>query len=178
MDFFGIGPLELVLILIVLLIVVGPTRLPEIASSVGRGIRKFKMATAELSREVQNMADEEKAAGQQERATADTGNDVIGDLKEVAKEVGSLRRGIDTAFSPKGELMTELKEISRDLTEVGEVLTDAGKDISATVQGEGSPGSDIREVGKEVQDAAREVSQAVDLSPEEEVDRQAGEGKP
>ena len=178
MDFFGIGPLELILILIVLLIVVGPARLPEIASSIGRGIRKFKMATAELSREVQNMADEEKAAGQQESATAEAGNDVVGDLKEVVKEVGSLRRGIDAALSPKGALMTELKEISGDLTEVGEVLADAGKDMSASVQGEGSLGSDIREVGKEVRDVAHEVSAAVELSPEEEVDQQAEEGKP
>ncbi|MFC2000432.1 twin-arginine translocase TatA/TatE family subunit [Chloroflexota bacterium] len=178
MDFFGIGALELVLILIVLLIVVGPTRLPEIASSIGRGIRKFKMATAELSREVQNMADEEKAAGQQDNAPAEAGTDVIGDLKEVAKEVGSLRREIDAALSPKGELMTELKEISGDLTEVGEVLIDAGKDMSASLQDEGSPGSDIREVGKEVRDVAHEISEAVELSPEEEVDKQAGEGKP
>ena len=79
---FGGGPapeppwplwIGLVLILIVLLIVVGPARLPEIAASIGRGIRKLKMATAELSREVQNMADDEGAAAQKGGGGAEEG---------------------------------------------------------------------------------------------------------
>lgn len=36
------GPLELLVILVVALIVLGPSRLPEAARSVGRGMREFK----------------------------------------------------------------------------------------------------------------------------------------
>jgi sec-independent protein translocase protein TatA len=38
------GPLELLVILVVALIVLGPQRLPETARSVGRGMRELKEA--------------------------------------------------------------------------------------------------------------------------------------
>ncbi len=41
---FNIGPLELVVVLIIALIVLGPQRLPDAARSVGRGIREFRGA--------------------------------------------------------------------------------------------------------------------------------------
>lgn len=42
----NVGPLELVLLLIIALIVLGPARLPEVARSVGRGMREFRSALA------------------------------------------------------------------------------------------------------------------------------------
>ena len=36
------GPMELIVILVVALIVLGPKKLPEAARSVGRGMREFK----------------------------------------------------------------------------------------------------------------------------------------
>jgi sec-independent protein translocase protein TatA len=36
------GPLELIVILVVALIILGPKKLPEAARSVGRGMREFK----------------------------------------------------------------------------------------------------------------------------------------
>jgi sec-independent protein translocase protein TatA len=58
---FGpIGWPEMVLILIVVLIVFGPRRLPEIADALGKSVRKFKSATRDASQEVQRELNEAK----------------------------------------------------------------------------------------------------------------------
>lgn len=46
---FGIGIPELVLILIVGLIVFGPSKLPEVGRAVGKGLREFRKASSALS---------------------------------------------------------------------------------------------------------------------------------
>ena len=38
----GIGPMELVIVLVIALIVLGPKRLPDAGRSLGRGMREFK----------------------------------------------------------------------------------------------------------------------------------------
>ena len=38
----NIGPLEIIVVLIIVLIVFGPKRLPEMGRSLGKGIREFK----------------------------------------------------------------------------------------------------------------------------------------
>ncbi|MFH1148069.1 MAG: twin-arginine translocase TatA/TatE family subunit [Pseudomonadota bacterium] len=45
---FGIGASELILILIVALIVIGPHKLPDLAKSLARGLAEFKKATSDL----------------------------------------------------------------------------------------------------------------------------------
>jgi Tat protein translocase TatB subunit len=45
---FGIGMPELLLLLAIAIIVVGPKKLPELARALGRGIAEFKKATNEL----------------------------------------------------------------------------------------------------------------------------------
>lgn len=38
----NIGPMELVIVLVIALIVLGPKKLPEVGRSVGEGLREFK----------------------------------------------------------------------------------------------------------------------------------------
>ena len=45
---FGIGMPEMVLILAIALIVIGPKKLPDLAKSLGRAFAEFKRATSEL----------------------------------------------------------------------------------------------------------------------------------
>jgi len=51
---FGIGPTELVVILVVALLVLGPKRLPEIARALGKGLAEFRRATADVTSEIDN----------------------------------------------------------------------------------------------------------------------------
>ena len=59
---FGIGPGELILVLVVALIVFGPRRLPELGSSLGQAIREFRRASSELTREIREVTDETRPA--------------------------------------------------------------------------------------------------------------------
>ena len=45
---FGIGPPELLVILLIALVVVGPQRLPEVGKAVGKAMREFRKAQDEL----------------------------------------------------------------------------------------------------------------------------------
>lgn len=46
---FNIGAPELIIILIIALIVLGPGKLPDVASSLGRSLREFRKAATEVS---------------------------------------------------------------------------------------------------------------------------------
>jgi len=51
---FGIGMPELIIILVIIMIIFGAGKLPEIGSGIGRGIRNFKKATSEVEKEDTN----------------------------------------------------------------------------------------------------------------------------
>ena len=66
---FGIGMPELLIILVVALIVVGPRKLPDIAKGLGKGLSEFRKATDEIKsqinenetfKDVQNIRDDFK----------------------------------------------------------------------------------------------------------------------
>lgn len=52
--FGNIGPWELVLILLIALIVVGPGKLPDVARSLGKGLNEFKKVTTGVRKEFQD----------------------------------------------------------------------------------------------------------------------------
>ncbi len=73
---FNVGPLELVVVLIIALIVLGPQRLPDVARSVGRGMREFRSALEnpdDDEDEVDYEDDEAEPEAEAEAAAATTG---------------------------------------------------------------------------------------------------------
>jgi sec-independent protein translocase protein TatA len=59
MPFIGnLGPTEIILVMIVLLLVFGAKRLPELGSGLGKGIREFKRSLSSINAEIDRSADD------------------------------------------------------------------------------------------------------------------------
>lgn len=63
---FGIGTTELLVILVVALIVLGPSKLPELMRSLGKGLAEFKRMSTDVKRTLD--AEVEKAEMDQKKA--------------------------------------------------------------------------------------------------------------
>ena len=57
---FGMGPWELALIFLVVLLLFGAKRLPDIAQGMGKGIREFKKAVKDTQGEIKSSINEIK----------------------------------------------------------------------------------------------------------------------
>lgn len=60
---FGrIGPMELILILVIALVIFGPSKLPEVGRSLGKAINEFKNSSKEITEDITKTINDEKDA--------------------------------------------------------------------------------------------------------------------
>jgi sec-independent protein translocase protein TatA len=60
---FGLGMPELIVILVIILIIFGAGKLPEIGSGIGRGIKNFKKATQEEQEKLSSPEEKKNKSG-------------------------------------------------------------------------------------------------------------------
>lgn len=72
----NLGPMELFIILVIVLVVFGAKRVPEIGASIGKGIREFKKNISDVDRQIKEPEREARAerlnAGDPVRREEDT----------------------------------------------------------------------------------------------------------
>lgn len=97
---FNIGPQELLVILLVALVIVGPKRLPELSRTIGRGLREFRRAQDEVTKTIRLGIDESEptappsssartgAAADRPTAEPTTPETSDGDVADVARTLG------------------------------------------------------------------------------------------
>lgn len=64
---FGLGPTELIIGLVLVLLLFGAKRIPEIAGSFGKGIKEFKKNMNDVQREIATPAEREALPPAQDR---------------------------------------------------------------------------------------------------------------
>jgi Tat protein translocase TatB subunit len=104
---FGIGMPELLIILAVALIIIGPKKLPELAKTLGRTLGEFKRATNDLKESIQT----------------ETGLDEMGDeLKQVDRDLKDATAFVDETPSSIGERPVESDEPDEPMSQVKEAF--------------------------------------------------------
>ncbi len=71
---FGIGMPEMVVIIVIALVVLGPKRLPEVARALGKGLAEFRKVTGDVNRELEaarNMIEAEAREHDESRRRAE-----------------------------------------------------------------------------------------------------------
>jgi TatA/E family protein of Tat protein translocase len=64
---FGLGPTELVIILIIALVIFGPSRLPKVGQSIGQALRAFRESTDKVQQEVSKSLEETNSSTEEHK---------------------------------------------------------------------------------------------------------------
>ena len=95
MDILGIGPLELVLILVIALLVFGPDKLPEIGAKMGKGVRELRQLSREISQGVNTITEPVDEL----RRPFDDAAQVVGQVSDTAQSLRNPGLALQNAFN-------------------------------------------------------------------------------
>lgn len=137
MGFFDIGIVEIIVVLIVALLIVGPDKIPDYLRRFGKLVRTFKKMTS-------NLTDEMKKA------------------MDLEEEVEALKKSaVEMKDTLKAEV-TEMKDtLDADTKEIRETLTAEAKELKKTFDAEaGEPKKAVKEVEKKPETSPKDITGA------------------
>ncbi len=109
----NIGPQELLMILVIALVVVGPQRLPELGRSIGRGLRELRRAQDDVKRTIRVNLDDDNLSTGRGPTTPSDGPDTNGRTTSTADVATTSSDPVPSASEPLPA--NEVREISRSL---------------------------------------------------------------
>lgn len=136
MEILGIGPLELVLILVVALLVFGPEKLPEIGANLGRSVRELRNMSREITRNVNTLVNEPVA---ELRKPIDETSQVVQSIARTADTVRNPAEALQRAIA--GQLAAQPAAASADAVSPTAVPATAvpGEPAGQPIEAEASP---------------------------------------
>jgi len=131
---FGIGMPEMLLILAVALIVIGPKKLPDLAKSLGRAMGEFKKATSEIKESIGADADFKEVK--------ETFTDIQKDIKGTVNfdNIVDYQPDPKDSVHPTDSLSSDLK--NRETTDTNEALGDLKEAFDDMNQKDAEPPTD------------------------------------
>ena len=150
MNFLGVGPAELVVILVVALIFVGPERLPKLAADIARTIREIRKYTGSLAAEFNEVIqDFEKDTEGERSAWKEIGEGLTGATKSVTEAVREARAdaqgagaSTDTSAAAASANVASTRDVADPeparWTDIPSTLPDATAPASPPANGSGS----------------------------------------
>ena len=107
MDFLGMGPFEILLVLIVGFIFLGPEKLPSMAAKAGELYRKLTRATANITRSrTEEISAETKATSDLTKSITDFTKEITDEVKATSEMTKSLGQEISTEIKETGKTLS------------------------------------------------------------------------
>ena len=148
---FNIGFGEILIVLVVAFVIVGPDDLPKVARWLGRGLRKLRLLMRDIKREtgLDELEKEVKDVQRDVRATVrelDVSQDLRDAVKDVKAEVDGLSRDVDRDIKRldqdmKAEARALNSEVRDAVNQVDAAAAQVGRCDGGAMKGEatGSP---------------------------------------
>ncbi len=118
----GIG--EILLIIIVILFVIGPDKIPEFAKKFGEGLRAFRKATSGVTKEIRENV-------------IDPLNEAAAPLKEAMEPINEMRTELNSLASGIQQDMQSLtNDLTKDVNDITGELNQTATELVSVAQGE------------------------------------------
>jgi len=121
---FGIGMPELIIIMVIALIVIGPSKLPDLARALGKGLSEFKKATSEI-KESLDIGDEFKEVKEDLIDSVSGLDQPYSGVSQAPEEKQATDRGEDDSPKNKEETENGFRRFEKGLNNTE---TEKGKD--------------------------------------------------
>ena len=105
---FGIGLPELIIIMVVALIVIGPSKLPDLAKALGKGMAEFRKATEDIKESLDLEQDFDEARGELADAIGDVNRPL--DMEDLDEEDIPKYQDYDEVLEAHEKEMTETSQ--------------------------------------------------------------------
>ncbi|GFK94262.1 Sec-independent protein translocase protein TatB [Fundidesulfovibrio magnetotacticus] len=152
---FGIGSTELVIILIVALVLIGPSKLPDLMKSLGKGISEFRR----MSTDVKSTLEREIEKADEAKRIEETKKELFGDAAPSEADAGKPAQSpVETAAKPGADDKAAPTAAAADATKTASAQSAEAKPAAEAKTG--APAATAQTAAAAPADAAKESGRA------------------